>query len=466
MHSRPLALALAVALAPGCVSTAVRGDLADLRDLAHVATLPDVDGPVDDASAPEVSEILAQPLDADAAVRIALANNRELRAELRELGVERGRLLAAGLLANPLVEGELTPERQTAVAMRVEWDVASLVLAPLRAEAASADLDVARFDAASAVIQTGFEVREAFYALAGAEESLAIAQRALDAQMTARDAARALADAGNLRPLDVRAREAAFEEERVDVAERELTAIVARERLQRLLGLHGEETTWTLAGPLGAIPEAVDDPDDLERRAIDASLELRALASVMVGEARRAGLARTEGLLPELLVDLHALVGTADATMAAPSTALGGGIALRLPIFDQGSGRVAMHEHALDAAFERYVGMAIDVRSAARETRARLQSSAMRGRHYATVVVPARQRVVDETLLQYDAMQVSIFQLLDALRERQQSEIAAVDTRREYWEAAAAMDALLAGHHVESETITTHTMRSATRGDF
>src|SRR5262249_36372957 len=153
----------------------------------------------------------------------------------------------------------------------------------LRSDAASADLETARFDAAAAVIETGFEVRAAFYALQAAEESLAIAQRALDAQLVARDAARALADAGNLRALDVRAREAAFEEERIDVAEHELAALVAREAVHRLLGLSGEETTWTLAGALAEIPEPDDASDDLETRAIEASLELRALSSIMVG---------------------------------------------------------------------------------------------------------------------------------------------------------------------------------------
>ncbi|MFO0684341.1 MAG: TolC family protein [Sandaracinus sp.] len=452
MRIEGLALALVAAMPlAGCVSTSVRGDVDDLRTLTHATTLADVSGPVDDAPATEVDEILAAPLDADAAVRIAMANNRELRATLRELGISRSRLLTAGLLANPTVEAELTPERQSAVAMRVEWDVASVVLAPLRSEAASADLDAARFDAAEAVLETGYEVRAAFYALAAAEESLAIAQRALEAQLTARDAARALGDAGNLRPLDVRVREAAFEEERVAVAERELEALVAREHVQRLLGLHGDDTAWTIAGALAPAPEAPADPEDLETRAVDASLALRALAATMVGHARRAGLARTEALLPELLVDLHALIGTADTTMAAPSTALGGGVALRLPIFDQGSGRVAMHEHALDAAFERYVGTAIEVRSAAREARARVLSSALRAHHYEAIVVPARQRVLDETVLQYDAMQVSVFQLLEALRARQDSEIASVHTRAEYWTEAAAMDALLAGHVVRRE---------------
>lgn len=455
-----LGLLAAMPLA-GCVSTSVRGDVDDLRTLTHATTLADVSGPVDDGPAAAVDEILASPIDADAAVRLAMANNRELRATLRELGISRSRLLTAGLLANPTVEAELTPERQSAVAMRVEWDLASVILAPLRAEAASADVDVARFDAAEAVLETGYRVREAFYGLEAAEESYAIAQRALEAQLTARDAARALAEAGNLRPLDVRVREAAFEEERVAVAERELEVLVARERLQRLLCLHGDDTGWTLAGTLAAAPETLADPDDLETRAVDASLALRALAATMVGHARRAGLARTEALLPELLVDLHALIGTADTTMATPSTALGGGVALRLPIFDQGGGRVAMHEHALDAAFERYVGTAIDVRSAAREARARVRSSALRARHYATIVVPARQQVLDETVLQYDAMQVSIFQLLEALRARQDSEIAAVRTRAEYWTEAAAMDALLAGHVVARDSALPRPRRGA-----
>lgn len=443
-------LALAYLVLSGCVSTALHDDLDEVRQLTQAVALADVGGQVDDAPAPDVEEILQTPLDADAAVRIALVNNRELRATLRELGIARGRLLQAGLLTNPLVDGEFLPERQTAAAVRVEWDIAFLLLTPLRVEAASADLDVARFEAAGTVIETGYEVRDAFHELLEAEEQLAVVQRQLDALAAARDAARAMAAAGNLRALDVAAREAAFEEERISVAEMELAAIVAREHVQRLLGLHGDDASWTTAGPLAAVPTEATDPPDLERRAIDASLELRAMQSRMIAAARRAGLARAEGVVPELLVDIHALVG--DPTSGAGVT-FGGGLGVRLPIFDRGDGRVAAYEHQLDAHFERYIGVAIEVRSAARESRARVLSSRLRAQHYADTVLPARQHVLDETLLQYDAMQVSVFQLLDALRERQRTELAAISTRHEYWSAVAALDALLAGHRVEEDTM-------------
>jgi len=452
MRTKAWAILLAAALT-GCVSTSVREDRTLVRELAAVTSeLAPVDRPVVDTTGEDVLALVAQPVDDNTAVRIALLNNRELRAQLRELGIARARLLGANMLPNPMFEAELQPERQTGVELRLEWNIAGLLLAPLRSEAASADLDRARLEVAGAVIDLGYRVRVAFYELQAAEEILSITQHALEALGAAQEAAHALREAGNMRELDVAARDAAVEDERVRVAEAELEALVAREHLQRLLGLHGDETEWTVSGALPHAPAEDADVEGLERRAIEASLELRALRARMVGAARRAGLARVEGMLPEVLVDVHVLVGDSTA-----ETLVGGGLAVRLPIFDRGDAEVAAFEHTLDATFERYVGMAIDVRSQARESRARVLSSGSRARQYENVILPARRRVLDETLLQYNAMQMSIFSLLSALRERQMREVDAIRTRREYACALAGMEALLAGHHVSA----TGTTRSA-----
>jgi outer membrane protein, heavy metal efflux system len=52
--------------------------------------------------------------------------------------------------------------------------------------------------------------------------------------------------------------------------------------------------------------------------------------------------------------------------------------------------------------------------------------------------------------LQSNAMNFSVFQLLDVLRDRQLAEMDAITARRDYWTATAARDALLAGQRVES----------------
>lgn len=434
----------------GCASTSIRGDLDDVRELAHAVALADVSDDVETVSDDDALEILGSPLDADGAVRIALLMNRELRATLREMGIARGHLLQAGLLPNPMIDAELLPERNTEASLRVEWDLAGLVLAPMRAHAASADADVSRYAAADAVVATGLAARDAFYAAQAAEETLAIAQQALDALAASRDAARALAAAGNLPALDLAAYEAEFEEDRAHVADVELGVVVAREAVHRALGLHGDETTWVLAGPLPEVPATASDPDDLERLAIDANIELLRMQAAMEAVARHAGVARAEALFPELLLDVHALVGDpADTT--APGVAVGVGLGVRLPIFDHAEGTIAAYEAELEVMLERYVGHAIEVRSLAREARARLLTAHARALQYTGVVVPLRQRVLDETLLRYNAMQVSVFQLLDAYGALQASRIEAVETRRAYWMAAAELEAVLAGHVAHAE---------------
>lgn len=448
IERRPLWCA-ALALA-GCAPT-LRDDVSRVQELARVSlALDDFDREPGVTSADPVRAALAAPLDADAAVRIALLNNRALRAELRELGVARGRLVQAGLLPNPRVGVELLPERNTAVELRVEYDLRGLLLAPIASRAAESEVTAARLDAAAAVVSLGFEARAAFYAMQAAEQRLAVAQRALDAWAAGRDFARALSAAGNLPPLDATTQEAAYQEARVEVAELELEVLDRREALHRLLGLHGDETRWTARGALAPIPEALTIPERAESQALRASLDGAAMRARLEGLARRAGVARVAGLVPELSADLHVLTGdpAQSGVAGAGGWNLGAGVTLGLPLFDRQQGRVRELAAEFDGLMERYVGLAIDLRSEVREARNRLASTHARARQYDAVILPARAQVLEQTVLQYNAMQTGVLQLLEARRAQLQSELAAVEARRAYWTAAAAFEALLAGARV------------------
>lgn len=443
---------LVAALAGGCLTSSIAGDVAEVRSRSGAPVLAEVaDLAVDPDTDDDARALLREPLDADRAVRVALLNNRMLRAQLRELGVARGRLIQARQVANPLVEAESLPERNTALELRVEYDITSLVLAPLRARAAAAELAAERLEVAGAVVQLGYDVRAAFYALQSSLSRLALAQRTLDVFAAGRDAAAALLAAGSTPALDASSQIAAFERARVTVAQIELEVADRRERLQRLLGLHDQDTVWQVAAELPAVPDAPPIPDAPETRAVRASLELAAMKQRLEAIAGRTRLSRTQGWLPEIDVDVHTLYGdptTGPGLRPGGSWRLGGGVALRVPLFDQRRGTTRAHEAEFDALMERYHGTAIDVRSTAREQRNRVVSAHARARQYQRVIVPAQRRVVEQTLLQYNAMQIGIFQLLQAHRDQLDIELAYVETLREYWDAAAALDALLAGRRV------------------
>ena len=446
------ALALGALGATGCMASSIGADVARVRGLADVTTLAQVaDADVDSAPDQDARRILAQPLDADAAVRVALLNNRELRATLREMGIARGHVIQAGLLPNPVVEAELLPERNTQLELRVEYDITEALLAPRRARTAAPDLQATRYRAAAAVVELGYRVREAFYRAQSAEQRLALAQQVLDGFAAGRDAARALLAAGNIPELSLVHHEAAYEHARVTVAQLELEVAVQRERVQRLLGAHGPLTNWRVRGPLALAPERVEVPDRLEARALSASLELIEMRYRLDGVDRQGSLARAEGWIPDVTLDVHALQGNPEDSPPLVSDQdwrFGGGVGVAVPLFDRNQGKARALDAEFDALSERYFGAATDLRSLARETRSRLQSAHTRAWQYQDVIVPAQRRVTEQTLLQYNAMQVGVFELLEARRRELDAELASVETLREFWTATAALDALLAGRSV------------------
>jgi outer membrane protein TolC len=432
-------------LAGGCASANASRDLDAVRRLAQVPALPEVsNAPVDPVMDDQVRRQLARPLDAEAAVRIALQNNRMLRANLHQLGVARGHLVQAGLLPNPHLELEKPVEPEVRYEVGVELNLTQAVLAPLRGRAAAAELDAERYRAAGAVIDLGVAVRTAFFAVQAAEQRLALARQSLDALAAGRDAARALEGAGNTSKLLLANQEAAYERARVLVAAVELEVATTRERLQRLLGLHGKQTDWKIAGGLGSVSEGASEIRALESRAVEKNLQLAEARARLEALARQSGLSRAEGWLPDVEVSGRA-AELSGAEGGHGGRRYGAGVTLSIPLFDRKQGNTAALAAQFDSALERYHATAVDVRSVAREAEARLVSARARARQYETVILPAQKRLTRETLLQFNAMQVGIFQLLVARREELDVELAYVDALREFWTAAARMEAILQG---------------------
>lgn len=451
---RPRGLIVAAVLTllgvTGCAAPSASSDFARIRDLsgAELSKAAARDE-VEAETTGDARTLLAQPLTADAAVRIALLNNRELRATLREVGIARGNLVQAGLLPNPELEVEVTPRQghleHTRIELSVEYDLISAILAPLRERAAQADHEAARYRAAGAALELGYSVRAAFYAVQASQQRLAIANQGLDILAAGRDAARALFEAGNVPELDAASQEAVYEGARITAAQVELELIERRERLQRLLGLSGSDTTWRIRSQLPGAEEELHVSPRAEARAISASVELAEARSRLEAVAGRAGATRTEGALPDLSVGLR-------GEREDEAWQIGAGLRLTLPLFDRKQGATMAAEAEFDSLLERYHGLAVDIRSALREGRSRLMSAHLRARHYERFVIPARKRVVEQTLLQYNAMQVGIFQLLQARRDQLDAELAEVEARREYWTSKAAFEVLLAGRRVQSMT--------------
>jgi outer membrane protein TolC len=445
-HHPPIASLLALA---ACTSSSIGSDLSRVRELSAAPVLPALDSErgVRDADE-QAQKLLQQPLDADTAVRVALLQNRELRAQLHALGIARGQLMQAGMVANPSVGAEAIVEEPVELELRVEYDISSLLLAPLRADAAEAELEAERHHAAAAVVRLGYEVRSALTALQAAERRIEIGRQALEAYGAGRDAMAALREAGNVRELDAVSHAAAYERARVRFAELELERDARRERLLRALGIEPPRAALRVEAGPADVPETVPLPPGAGERVVAASLELGETQQRAHAAELRADATRTEGWLPEIEVGVLSLYEQRTVEPDFDDDAAwrwGGGVTLSLPLFDRHHGAVRALEAEQARLVDRHAASAADLRSRAREVEQGLRSAHARARQFKTAILPAHARLVEQTLLQYNAMQVSVFDLLQARREQLEAELAYVETLREYWTAATAMDALLAG---------------------
>lgn len=442
--------ALALATSAACASYSVAGDVARVAELSgHRIQAQEPEVPVDTTPHRDVRLLLSQPLTVERAVQIAMLNNRELRATLRQIGVARGRLQQAGLLPNPVLGIEQPAEHETEWELSAEFDVTQALLSPLRADAAQPAVEAARLRAASVVIETAARVRKAFFEARATALQMGLTRDLVDATAAGLDAANALVDSGNAAEIELVQRRTAYQQARALLAQREQRAYAAREALQRLLGLFGTDVEWELDREGQEIPDQLSLPADLETRAVRASLDLRAMRQELEGLVRQANLERTTGWAPDVSFGLTTARPAAEAGGGREDALLwGAGVSVGVPLFDRRQGNIHALEAQFDAEMERMIGRAVDVRSFVRQLRFLVESAHARVQQYRTTLLPAQRELVEQTLLQTNAMQVGVFGLLQVRRAQLDVEIDEVNATRDYLSARADLDALLAGGRI------------------
>jgi outer membrane protein, heavy metal efflux system len=388
----------------------------------------------------ETRELLARPLDANSAVQVALLNNQGIQGAFEELGVARAGLVQALRLPNPAIDAALRFKRSTKpdIDLLATLDLTDLLFLPLRKTMSNAQMEAAKARVAGNVLDLALDVRVAFYAYQAAFQQFELRKSVLDALGTSFEMAKRLNAAGNSTDLSLENEQALYEESRISFSRAESMLAATREELSARMGLWGAETTWTTQPRLAdaAAPDAA--LATIESRALQTSLDLEFLRHRYEAEGKQANLSKLRGWVPELRAGV-------SAERAEDGWGIGPAATLALPLFYQGQGETGRALAEMRRARKLYDDTAVRVRATARGTVARLRAAAESAQYYKTVLLPLRQRIVDNTQLEYNAMGLGVFQLLQAKRDQISAAAGYVDLLREYWTLRAEVDQLVAG---------------------
>jgi outer membrane protein TolC len=293
-----------------------------------------------------VAERLAAPVTPDAAVMIALINNPGLQARYAELGIvesERERLVAAQTLA------------------------------------------------AAEALKVAAKARRAAILAIAAVQSVRYYEQALTAAEASAELARQMAAVGNWNKVSQMRQQIFHADATAQLARARSTAVLARERLARVLGVAATPEAIKLPERLPEIPAQPRDERGVAAIALAQRLDVR-IARAHLDDAKAA---KAEAVYRRAANELAAAAGNAQSEARAA--------------YD-------VYRTAYDLA-----------------------------RHYRDEIVPLRKRIADENLLRYNGMLISVFELLADAREQVMSVNAAIEAQRDFWLADADLQMALTG---------------------
>jgi outer membrane protein, heavy metal efflux system len=439
------ALVAGLPLLSGCTTTSGDNGLADVQSLV-AERIPqrvtwDRGGPEDQEADQLVASLLQQQLTPDSAVQIALLRNADLQATFEDLGIAQADLVQAGLLANPIFDFELRlpahPHRPFEV--HVIEDFMNVFTRPLRERTAAVEFEAAKARVANAVLDLAADVRAAFYEVQETEQLVELHASVVSATGAAADAGRRMRDAGNIPELESANRFAADGDARLALLSAEADRLEKREHLSALLGLWGADIQWTVAGRLPELPADDLPPESLESLAIAQRLDLAAAVRDIETAGSALDLTDTTALIPNFDVGLHSEREPGGQTTIGPS------IGFPIPLFDQGQGRRARDEALLRRSQQKYIALAVQIRSQVRALRGRLLAARARTEYLRDVVLPLRERIVQQTQLQYNGMQLGVFELLAARRADIDAGRDLLEAQASYWLARNALERAVGG---------------------
>jgi cobalt-zinc-cadmium efflux system outer membrane protein len=389
-------------------------------------------------------ELLTRPLTADAAVQVALLNNQGLQAAFEELGVARADLVRALGLPNPTVDaalrfhdGSTPPEIEVQATMALS----DILFLPLRNGVAEAGMDAAKASVAGSILDLAFEVRVAFWEHQAAAQTFDLRRNIIEALRASFDAAQRLHEAGNITDLSLANEQALYEEARIAYTRAEALLRARREELSALMGLWGRNARWTVEERLPDPVSVAPILEKFEARAVERSLDLELIRHRYELAAKSANLSRVRGWVPELRAGVAAEREHDDEQ----GWTLGPAASLEVPLFYQGQGETGAALAEARRQRKLYFDAAVRIRSAVRSVAMRLRATAESADYYKRVLLPLRERIVQNTQLEYNAMSVGIFQLLQAKRDQIETARTYVELLRDYWTLRAEAEQLLAG---------------------
>ena len=392
--------------------------------------------------------LLEQPLQQADAVGLAWHNSPAWQALLAQAVADASQAAQQGRIANPRLGLEWSSLLdETEIARRISFGLLDVLTLPQRQDMAARAVQQVQLQLSMDLVAQISTVRQAWVKAVAAQEAAQYAQQVQEAASIGAELARRIQLVGNSSKLQAARQQLWYAQATVQLAQARDEAQSAREALVRALGLDSVQAqALRLAARLPDLPAAPKAYDQTMEQAWQTRLDLRMARAAWDGAqaARSLGQWTSRG---DLEIGLHHAL---EQDPHGSNVRRGLELDIALPLFDDGSLRRA----GLDA---RSLALALQVQATERQAASQLRESYAHyrstyelARQYRDELLPLRKTMSEETLLRYNGMLVSVFDLLVDAQEQITLVRAALAAQQQFWLADAALQAALVGKPLAS----------------
>ena len=327
----------------------------------------------------------------------------------------------------------------------VEMDFLSLLYGPMRRSVAQSEFETTKLRVTAAVMDLARQTRVAFYRVQADTQMLEMFRQIVLATQAGHKFASQLYEAGNIPELDLLLQRTLYEQSELGLTAAEVMLAENREQLNRLMGLWGKGTTWTVEDRLPNVPAEPMKLDNVEKVAIENSIDLAIARGEIVFFGKQLGIAKAMSLVPHLEIGGE-LEQEELAWKAGPA------VGFEIPLFDRKQGERAAAAAELRRRQEAYHALAVEIRSVVRAAHRQLLAAQKMALSYQNEILPLQEQILEQVQLQYNAMQVGTPRLLLAKQQQINAGRDYIQALYNYHVARVALDQILNGRLVSDDT--------------
>ena len=398
--------------------------------------LPRLDQPLP-MSQEQLADLLQEPVSVETAERISVEANPMVKVKIAAVGIAEADYAQAGRMENPGLSYERISGEESATSLL--FDIGGVLLMPLKRKMEARRLEAARYQSALDVMSHVSNTRMAWINAVAEKQQTALIRKAVETAETSNNLTRQMTALGHSNVIEAAQSELVLGELRSTLIRQKLNEQAAKEKLIIQLGLWGDQArSLTLPDGLPPIPDTPREIESIEQQAVDNRLDVQMAKFNLESMAENLKLNRLNPFLST--IEFGPVWERAEGEKEK-----GYEIELRLPIFDPGDVKTEKARIIFQQALAQAESTAVAAASSARQALLAYQSSWDIAHHMQTEMLPIRNRISAEQLLQYNGMLISVFDLLNDLLAATNMESDYVNSVRDFWLADANLQTTLTG---------------------